>query len=403
MQPFPTALLLLLLVTLGPAAAAEGQQRPRAVAASFSEMRVLSEELAAELRKAGDFSTAEKALQVLVGLRTLELGAEHPATLEARSMRVQVLCDADPAGTAAEAEGRALLPTVQRVLGAEDATTLACRLALAQARYLQDKTAGAEQECRSLHATAARVLGPQHETTLGARMALARLLKDQENLAEAEREYRQVLSHMPQEGKALEAMEETDLAARAGLAKVLLLRGAPIEAETLMLGVVHRRTRSFGPDHAHTLGSRYLLAAALQYGGRGAEAADELRSVIPEQTHLLGPEHPATLSSRASLAAELPLEERAQAFRTVLALDERVLGPLHPQTLHCCSMLAYTLMRQDLCDEAVPYMMRAYDGRLKKYGKDHPLTVQFENVVKYLVFNNSTVLIEPAIELDIPR
>ena len=73
-----------------------------------------------------------------------------------------------------------------------------------------------------------------------------------------------------------------------------------------------------------------------------------------------------------------------QELRAVLALQERVLGPENPATLTCCHALAWQMSKQNQNQETLTYAKRAYAGRLKVLGKDHPETRESEQLVNQL-------------------
>ena len=68
-------------------------------------------------------------------------------------------------------------------------------------------------------------------------------------------------------------------------------------------------------------------------------------------------------------------KEAGQECRAVLAAREHTLGPEHPDTLKSCYNLAVSMQDQPAKNhEARAYAQRAFAGRLKLFGKDHPLT-----------------------------
>jgi tetratricopeptide (TPR) repeat protein len=380
-------LLLLLLSTSGSGAVsalgADGNRKTKTTAAEGAAAPDISQkafDAALALREAGQYPEAEQAFRALAAARTQALGAEARETLLARTVLVKMELDREAA--AAGAEGAALLQSLQRVLGAEDRTTLNFQRWLIYAKIDQGNYTEAEQDCRRLIPIATRALGAEDDETLEARMTLADVFIYQRKLEDGVKEMRQLLNIYARVDAGKH--EEAALNARHNLAQALLLQKNYEEAETLLRGVVAAEMRLHGPEHPRTLSSRNILAWVLIMEEKQAEAEKELRSVIAIQARTLGPEHPDTLRSRANLAGELPTPQAVQEFRAVLALRERVLGPENPETLSCCVKLAWQLVRQNKRQEAMTYAQRAYAGQLKILGREHPDTQESERLVNWL-------------------
>ncbi|MGV0101495.1 tetratricopeptide repeat protein, partial [Streptomyces californicus] len=88
----------------------------------------------------------------------------------------------------------------------------------------------------------------------------------------------------------------------ANLADILRSAGAASEEHLLRRRVLAERERILGPDHPHTLHSRFTLANALSELGEHRQAADLLREVLADHERVLGPAHPLTLATRNNLA-----------------------------------------------------------------------------------------------------
>ena len=69
------------------------------------------------------------------------------------------------------------------------------------------------------------------------------------------------------------------------------------------------------------------------------------------------------------------LKEAEQEYLKIIVLLEKVRGPDHPETLKRYHNLARLLYNMNKRQEALDYSRRAYLGRLKVFGKNHPLTI----------------------------
>jgi tetratricopeptide repeat protein len=168
-------------------------------------------------------------------------GPEHPATLVARGSLAYWTGDAGDAAGARD-QCAALLPVVERVLGAEHPV-----------RPWQpgrlDRGGG--------DAAGARVLGTDHPYTVETRVRLAGW---------------------------------TGTAGDAAGARDQFAAPLPIQE------------RVSGPEHPDTLRVRANLARFTGESGDAAGARDQLAALVPILERVSGPEHPATLATRGNLA-----------------------------------------------------------------------------------------------------
>ena len=320
------------------------------------------------------------------------------------------------------AVGEPLLDDAERVLGADDPSTLASRVSLANA--YQD--AGRVAEAIGLHQEALagqeRVLGPDHPSTLTSRSNLATAYRDAGRTAEAIGLHEQALAGRervlgrdhpdtlasrnnlanayPAAGRAAEAIglhEQTladrervlgpdhpsTLASRGNLAAAYQAAGRAAEAIPLYEQVLAARERTLGPDHPDTLNLRSNFAAAYQAAGRAAEAIPLCEQALAGRERVLGPDHPSTLASRGNLAAAYQAAGRvAEAiflYEHVLAAQERALGPDHPGTLASRSNLATAYRDAGRVAEAIPMHERTLADRERVLGPDHPDTLGSRN------------------------
>ena len=206
--------------------------------------------------QAGDAAGARDQYAALLPVVERVLGAEHPDTLAARANL------ADWTGQAGDAAGArdqyaALLPIVERVRGAEHPDTLAARANLADWTGQAGDAAGARDQYAALLPVVERVLGPEHPDTLTARGNLARWTGEAGDAAGARDQFAALL---------------------------------PINERVL------------GAEHPDTLTARANLAEWTGQAGDAAGARDQFAALLPIVERVLGAEHPYTLTARGNLA-----------------------------------------------------------------------------------------------------
>jgi hypothetical protein len=140
-------------------------------------------------------------------------------------------------------------------------------------------------------------------------------------------------------------------AAKAQLARMLLLEGELDQARVLLRCVVETRTRLLGAEHPDVLEACAAQAQALARQGYFEAALDRQDAVLQVQLRVLGPEHLETLASQAARAGILgmggELELARQAQEQVLAVRARLLGAEHPDTVQVGEALRATLARME--------------------------------------------------------
>ena len=128
--------------------------------------------LARYLSESGSYTAALAVQRQILRAREETLGAEHPATLTARTGLAAWTGEAgDVAG--ARDQYAALQPVRERVLGAEHPDTLATRTGLARWTGEAGDAAGARDQYAALLPVRERVLGAEHPSTLTTRANLA--------------------------------------------------------------------------------------------------------------------------------------------------------------------------------------------------------------------------------------
>jgi Tetratricopeptide repeat len=182
-----------------------------------------------------------------------------PGDLRALAARSELAYSKGLAGDAAGArdEFAALLPTAERILGAEHPDTLAARSSLAYWTGQAGDTVGARDQFAALLSVAERVLGPEHPDTLTNRHNVA-------NFA--------------------------GYAGDAGAARDQFAALVPVSA------------RVFGPEHPDTLAARSSLAYWTGQAGDAAAARDQFAALLPVRERVCGPEDTQTMAVWYQLA-----------------------------------------------------------------------------------------------------
>ena len=251
-----------------------------------------AESLAQTAYAQGRYQTAEHAYRQAYRARAANpaIGPDHPDALATRNHLTRILRDLGWADEA-EAEIRAVLDAMTRVLGPDHPDTLTCRDTFALLLHARGRLEEAEAEIRAVLDAMTGVLGSDHPDTLTSRSNFAVVLRDLGRLEGAEAEIRAVLG---------------------------------------------TRTQVLGPDHSDTLVSHGILATILRERGRPAEAQAEMRPAMDAMTQMLGPRHPITLIARGEFTRILRdlgrLPEAEAEIRRVLEAMTQVLGPGHPFT-----------------------------------------------------------------------
>jgi hypothetical protein len=282
-------------------------------------------------------------IQIERAIATLktQLGAEAPATLRARMLRVRLLSWAGLAHVS--------LPDIQAIA-----------------------------------AVYTRTLGPSHPSTLASRHLLAQVLDSLGRYTEA-RPIIEDVANRQEASPDFGPDHPSTLMTRYVLAQVFNSLGRSAEALPIIEDLSERQQASpeFGPDHPSTLASRYLLAHVLATLGRSAAALPIIEDLAERQqaSPELGPDHPSTLTGRCLLAHLLDsLGRPAEALSIIEDVTKRQeanpeLGPDHPSTLAGRYRLAHTLATLGRFAEALPIIEDVANRQEASPGPDHPSTL----------------------------
>ncbi|MCX5195470.1 alpha/beta fold hydrolase [Streptomyces sp. NBC_00249] len=204
--------------------------------------------------------------------------------------------------TLAEEELRLVVEVRTRILGENDADTLASRHKLARAINEQEgdrkKNEQVEQMLRSIVEAEENVRGPEYYDTLVVRHTLARALITLDRYAEAEEEARQILdisrrNHWPPSTPEILRVRET-------MTHALLYQNRHREAEHIIQEALHDASQP--PDSNLVMRLRWThVLVLLPIVGRTTEAVNKLRALVRDLDRVVASEHPLSVQARAVL------------------------------------------------------------------------------------------------------
>ncbi|KAH7384380.1 kinesin light chain 1 [Phaeosphaeria sp. MPI-PUGE-AT-0046c] len=315
----------------------------------------------------GDYGTWEQCkvllphVEEVLGYRTEDReGMEKQAESASRAGWYLLL-----SGEFAAAEGfmRKSLEIREKALGREDPHTL---ISVSQLGLLLERQGhqlgsvlvrqGQYEEAEAMHRRALegreKVLGREHPYTLTSVSQLGLVLARQGQYKEAD-----AINQRALEGreKVLGREHADTLTSINNIGLVLKRQGQYKEAEAMHRQALEGYKKVLGREHPYTLTSVSNLGLVLERQGKYKEAEAMHQRALEGYEKVLGREHPYTLTSVSNLRL--------------------VLGREHPDTLTSVYNLASLFHRQRQYSPAVELYQRAYNGRVKVLGAQHPRTV----------------------------
>ena len=314
---------------------------------------------------------AQSLLERAIKIQRRVLGPENAETLASMNALCRVLSDE---GHFADAEkvDRETLDISRRVLGPENLNTLDSRYRLAFDLATLGRYPEAEKLNRETLDIDLRVLGPEHWSTFLTMWDQGNILAHEGRYAEAEKLIRQTLDIQTR----LHGLDSVGtLINMTTLSWILRDEGQFAEAGKLARQIVDIRHRVLGPDHPFTLQSEFALADILKLEGRYAEAEKLARQTLDTERRVIGPEHPDTLWAAILLANILSLEGRAaeaeKLARETLDILRRTLGPEHPTTFASARGLADVLRLEGRYPEAEKLARETLAVQRRTVGPEH--------------------------------
>jgi eukaryotic-like serine/threonine-protein kinase len=316
----------------------------------------------------GLFSRAKDLEQQSLEIRRRVLGPENADTLASMNDLAGALNE-DGHYTEAAKMFREEFDIERRVLGPENPQTLNSMSSLADALWRDGHSEEAEKLNRETLALRRRVLGPENRDTLKTMSNLALDLHNQGLYAEAEKLDREILDIRR---RVLGPEHPDTLLSMNNLAGDLIAERRFPEAEKLNRETLDLRRRVLGPEHFETLKSMSNLGFVLSWEAQYAEAEKLDRETLDLRRRVLGPDHPETLKTMGNLAivlsAEGRLPEAERLLREELDIKRRVLGPDNPSTAATVYNLGCIAARKGNRTEALSFLRQAVDHGLSPTG-----------------------------------
>ena len=277
---------------------------------------------------------------------------------------------------------RAAAETRERLLGADDPATLEARTLVADLLGMVARNDEALPMLRDVLERRRRVQGEEHTDTLTAMSNLGNALRERQAFAEAE----PLLRGSMEGGRRTRGSEHRDTLMSMNTYGFLLIRqGKVAETEPYWREAYETGRRVFGPDDPDVLVWAANMGGLLTEMGRFDEAAERYRDATEGFRRVLGEEHPNTLGCSASLALALRKggkeEEAERIYRGLAEAQRRVLGDEHPDTLGTLSSLGLVLASRGLVAEGEAMLREALAAYRKTMGGGHLKTLDTMGVL----------------------
>ncbi|MBM7770156.1 hypothetical protein JOD54_000360 [Actinokineospora baliensis] len=145
--------------------------------------------------------------------------------------------------------------------------------------------------------------------------------------------------------------------------------------------------RVLGPDHRHTLNTRYNIAYCQAKTGDVAGGIATLEALLDSQTRALGADHPHTLKTRHELAFWRAVAGDTGAalaeFAALLAQQTRVLGADHPHSLSTRHEIGHWTAAAGQVRAGLDVLESVRVDRVRLLGHEHPHTKLSQDTVAH--------------------
>ena len=358
-------------------AAAELDDLARSVSADTPLRWAVQEAHALTLLETGELELADRLAREVLDERMLELGEDHPLTLDVLNL-LGAIYQRSGNLSAAEDSWSAVLAGYRQRYGVEHLATLTAMSNLGVVLEQQGAFDRAEPLLRTAMDVTDRMLGPAHPQTLNTMNNLALLYESQGSFNRAEPLYLlpiEVLS-----GTLGEAHPRT-IAVRNNLAFLYMMEGDPKRAAVIFEDVHAAWVQVLGPEHQDTLRGLNNLGRAYRDLGQFDLAAERITEALRLRRSVLGLRHPDSLRSQIDLGIlerdRGDLVAAETELRQVLQLAEEVLGTEHPYTFEALNALADVLQDGGRVDAAFELRRVGFERRTRFF--DRMLWVTSDN------------------------
>ncbi|XP_017762659.1 PREDICTED: uncharacterized protein LOC108552558 [Eufriesea mexicana] len=210
------------------------------------------------------------------------------------------------------------------------------------------------QMLRKVYTTQKQILGENHVSTLSTQGMVAGIFLEQ--------------------GRQSEAL------------KMLQEQGRLPDALNVFQEVLNLQKQVLSSDHPDILKTRSFIAETLRQQGKCDEVMVICQDVLNKQEQILGVEHPDTLHSFLTKAQILyyqgKYEIALQSFTELLSKWKRIFTEIHPVITTINDRISESF--EALCNtaennEALSSTQRQYEIERKRFGDDHPTTLNTKN------------------------
>ena len=229
-----------------------------------------------------------------------------------------------------------------------------------------------------------RVLGDDDAETMATANSLANVYWHRGQYQDAEPLYKEVVERRT---RGLGVEHADTLRASFDLASLYLLQKRWDEAEPLARRTLDSQRRVLGDDHPDTLSSMNNVQAMYYAQKRYSEAEVIAREVLDIRRRVLGPDHPNTITAKHNVASIYDAlgryVEAEKLYGEALEERTRVQGRGHSLTSRTLLLLGSSDVRTHRYKEAEKALLEAHDDLTSSLGAANPETIRsVEHLVK---------------------
>ena len=261
-------------------------------------------------------------------------------------------------------------------LGAEHATTLRIRQALALVHIEMTRLDEARAELTDVLDACTRTSGPESPEAISALFHLAEIDRLSGDYERARDGLERVVELRR---RVLGDRNQDTMSARNSLATVLDELGDHELAIEMLRPIIDFQLEALGADHPNTLATQNNLANALQDVGRNGEAVEILEHILEVKRRIFEAPHPSLIVTLNNLSVAYRRAGRMDEAGTTLAeaveMSRGALGERDMRTLILTGNLAGLLVRTDRAAQAAEMLESALPRCEEVLGREHPLAL----------------------------
>jgi eukaryotic-like serine/threonine-protein kinase len=258
-------------------------------------------------------------------------------------------------------------------LGADHPDTLESQNSLGLAYWITGRNDRAILMLERAFAARSATLGPEHPDTLISQSSLANAYRNEGQFDRAIALFDRALAIQTAK-LGPDHLDTLDSQNSLGIACWMV--GYFDRAIPILERALATLTAKFGVDHVKTLVTQSAVASAYRDAGQTDRSTALLERTLAAQTAKLGPDHPDTLTTQYNLAKAY--RDAGQSDRALLMLEQTLamrkakLGPDDPNTLWTCSDLAAAFEARGESARAERLLRDVLLARKQKLSAQHP-------------------------------